>query len=230
MGAVGALTDRRDRPESALRSSLTGLGLLQRPSNGRRERPEGPPERAIIAAPHETPQVTLIRRSSPCVASSGCGDAPQRRSAGNLRVRMLECAVMRIAPISRSPLLQWLSFASVLRAGQRAGLRRPAPAGAGSGQRQRAEGQRRAVLRRRCQPMAIPGSRRRSAGDPAPVNPQLPMSCPMCSALVLFVALGVIWSWRLQRRRQARFRPPATREPVPPRYVWPPANPRASPA
>ncbi|MDF5795815.1 DUF2946 family protein [Pseudomonas aeruginosa] len=69
-----------------------------------------------------------------------------------------------------------------------------------------------------------------SAGDPAPVNPQLPMSCPMCSALVLFVALGVIWSWRLQRRRQARFRPPATREPVPPRYVWPPANPRASPA
>ncbi|PXZ90339.1 DUF2946 domain-containing protein, partial [Pseudomonas aeruginosa] len=23
---------------------------------------------------------------------------------------------------------------------------------------------------------------------------------------------------------------PATREPVPPRYVWPPANPRASPA
>ncbi|HBO9557058.1 TPA: DUF2946 domain-containing protein, partial [Pseudomonas aeruginosa] len=24
--------------------------------------------------------------------------------------------------------------------------------------------------------------------------------------------------------------PPATREPVPPRYVWPPANPRASPA
>ncbi|HCL3497514.1 hypothetical protein [Pseudomonas aeruginosa] len=52
----------------------------------------------------------------------------------------------------------------------------------------------------------------------------------MCSALVLFVALGVIWSWRLQRRRQARFRPPATREPVPPRYVWPPANPRASPA
>ncbi|RPX20179.1 hypothetical protein IPC703_17200 [Pseudomonas aeruginosa] len=144
---------------------------------------------------------------------------------------MLECAAMRIAPISRSPLLQWLSFAlcaCVLVNALACGVLHLQALGVGSDKGQKASVGLFCVAGASQWLSLDPDDG--STGDPAPVNPQLPVSCPMCSALVLFVALGVIWSWRLQRRRQARFRPPATREPVPPRYVWPPANPRASPA
>ncbi|MCR3764808.1 DUF2946 family protein, partial [Pseudomonas aeruginosa] len=104
---------------------------------------------------------------------------------------------MRIAPISRSPLLQWLSFAlcaCVLVNALACGVLHLQALGVGGDKGQKASVGLFCVAGA-SQWLSL-DSEDGSAGDPAPVNPQLPMSCPMCSALALFVALGVIWTWR----------------------------------
>ncbi|MBW6192622.1 hypothetical protein KZ855_25290 [Pseudomonas aeruginosa] len=87
---------------------------------------------------------------------------------------------MRIAPNSRSPLLQWLSFAlcaCVLVNALACGVLHLQALGVGSDKGQKASVGLFCVAGASQWLSLDPDDG--SAGDPAPVNPQLPMSCPM---------------------------------------------------
>lgn len=57
----------------------------------------------------------------------------------------------------------------------------------------------------------------------------LAVKCPVC-AVVLGMGLLFALAWLGLLRRPQRLRPPARSYPPHPRYLWPSANPRASPA
>ena len=69
-----------------------------------------------------------------------------------------------------------------------------------------------------------------AADDGSSASNMMAFKCPVCGSITLSIALLFALAWLLTIRRD---QPSTLRRSVPrwyPRYVWPPANPRASPA
>ncbi|MDO9618472.1 MAG: DUF2946 family protein [Pseudomonas sp.] len=67
-----------------------------------------------------------------------------------------------------------------------------------------------------------------SAGAAGALPGLASFSCPLCTSMVLGMALLFALAWMQRRGRALRLAVPLSHQ-VPPRYLWPSANPRASP-
>lgn len=63
-------------------------------------------------------------------------------------------------------------------------------------------------------------------GNPGNAHLQT-LNCPLCGAALTCVALGLALAWLLRLPRPRCPHPARTRQKRPPRWHWPPANPRA---
>lgn len=72
------------------------------------------------------------------------------------------------------------------------------------------------------------GPLKSAGGAPSSGSVTSTFNCPVCSGAIVVLALLFCLSWLLRLVRPTRFRP-TVRSKAPPRYVWPSANPRASP-